>query len=158
MTTNKGVVECFIARLSAKSRSMSTDGETLFSYATPIARWCGEFVLINPLYYSQTTSQHQSLIRSFTHEDIQFMVPSCEVDDLEPELLSQLEQLKTKLIKARTRQYEYYQQLLELIDKAKRAIQKLLIKPDNLKAKIEQILSLEKVKQIEFVSRVKGYK
>ena len=40
--------------------SISTDGTTLYSYWTPIARWDGAGVRVNKQKYSSTTSRQQS--------------------------------------------------------------------------------------------------
>lgn len=43
-----------------KGSSISTDGHTLYSYSTPIARWQGDTVLVNNTHYSHTTTLQQS--------------------------------------------------------------------------------------------------
>lgn len=73
MTTQE-VVKQFLARKSAHTpkryfmwggygSSISTDGEKLYSYSTPIAEWRGDSVAINSKKYSNTTSKQQGMLR-----------------------------------------------------------------------------------------------
>lgn len=74
MVQNEKVISAFIEHKKAHSprhnlmyggydSSISTDGETLYSYATPIAKWDGARVLVNGKRYSSTTSRQQSELK-----------------------------------------------------------------------------------------------
>ena len=77
MVQNEKVISAFIEHKMAHSprrdyvcgvyvrhgSSISTDGETLYSYETPIAKWDGARVLVNSTKYSSTTSRQQSELK-----------------------------------------------------------------------------------------------
>lgn len=70
---NEKVISAFLRREKATSgerdipdgyymrrgASISTDGTTLYSYWTPLARWDGDRVLVNRKKYSNTTTRQQ---------------------------------------------------------------------------------------------------
>lgn len=51
----------------SKCRSISTDGEKIFSYSTPIAWRDGEVIVITPEKYSVTTSRQQADLKTYFH-------------------------------------------------------------------------------------------
>jgi hypothetical protein len=71
--TNFQVAQRFVQGRAGKSKSMSTDGTTLYSYSTGIAKRMrnGEIV-VNTTKYSRTTgSKHYPALRSaISHENI----------------------------------------------------------------------------------------
>lgn len=77
MTTTE-VIKQFLARKSAhtpyrnaplnniwqwRGASLTSTGDKLISYETPIARWRGDVVLIDSRKYSTTTSKQQSMLK-----------------------------------------------------------------------------------------------
>jgi len=62
--SNVEVVDAFLQRRSAMS-GLNTDGETIWSYAWPMAWWKDDEVVMNPLPRgaSQTTRRHWLLLR-----------------------------------------------------------------------------------------------
>ena len=46
-----------------KGSSISTDGDILYSYNTPIAKWAGRKVIMDGSRYSNTTSKQQYALR-----------------------------------------------------------------------------------------------
>lgn len=48
--------------------TISTDGERLWSYNTPIAKWDGGRVIMDARRYSNTTSRQQSDLRQLARE------------------------------------------------------------------------------------------
>jgi hypothetical protein len=64
--TNKQVAQRFLQGKTAHNRSMSTDGKTLYSYQTGIAkRFKNGEVVVNTTRYSATTSgKHHPALRS----------------------------------------------------------------------------------------------
>ena len=71
---NANVIGNFLLRKKAHSpkrnfmwggygSTISTDGEKLYSYSTPIAEWRGDVVAINGEKYSMTTTMQQSDLR-----------------------------------------------------------------------------------------------
>lgn len=65
MKTNLEIAQAFLNGKKASNRSMSTDGETLYSYNTPIAEFAHDGTLIvNTTRYSVTTSgKHYPALR-----------------------------------------------------------------------------------------------
>jgi hypothetical protein len=61
--TNRDVVRSFLHRKPCKSKSLWTNGDTLVSYWTEIAVWCGERVRISLPEVSVTTARHASLLK-----------------------------------------------------------------------------------------------
>lgn len=61
---NEKVAGAFLDKRSAKGASISTDGATLWSYTTRIAKWDGARVVLNAQKYSRTTSQQQNDFRT----------------------------------------------------------------------------------------------
>ena len=47
-----------------RGSSISTDGRTLWSYNTPIAKWAGDKVIMDGRRYSNTTSRQQADLRT----------------------------------------------------------------------------------------------
>ena len=65
MKTNQEVADAWAMGYSAKSGTMFTDGETIYSYGYhfPIAKRVNGYVLFNHTRYSATTSKHQCHVR-----------------------------------------------------------------------------------------------
>lgn len=63
---SRAAINAFLARRAASpSQSISTDGETLYSYGTAIAQHVGEDgFLLNVTKYSKTTSRQVNEVRS----------------------------------------------------------------------------------------------
>lgn len=61
---NEKVAGAFLDKRSAKGASISTDGATLWSYNTRIAKWDGGRVILNARKYSRTTSTQQNDFRA----------------------------------------------------------------------------------------------
>lgn len=62
--TNREIVAAFAAGATkGKANSMRIDGDTLYSYATPIAFRNGPAVIVTQEKHSMTTSHHQSALR-----------------------------------------------------------------------------------------------
>ena len=57
---NEKVAGAFLDKRSAKGASISTDGATLWSYATRIAKWDGARVIVDARKYSATTTRQQN--------------------------------------------------------------------------------------------------
>ena len=57
---NEKVAGAFLEKKSAKGASISTDGATLWSYATRIAKWDGGRVIMDARKYSATTTRQQN--------------------------------------------------------------------------------------------------
>ena len=57
---NEKVAGAFLDKRSAKGASISTDGATLWSYSTRIAKWDGGRVIMDARKYSRTTSTQQN--------------------------------------------------------------------------------------------------
>lgn len=72
MKTNQDVVKSFLNGKIAKSLSMTSTGDKLYSYNTIIAQWHNNELIVNKTKYSRTTSvHHQSKlfneVRSYTN-------------------------------------------------------------------------------------------
>jgi hypothetical protein len=61
---NAEVVERFVLHQEGKGKHLRSDGETLWSYRTPIARWTPIGLVCDVSWYSMTTAIHQSLLWS----------------------------------------------------------------------------------------------
>lgn len=65
MMSNKNVILAFLNEEQAKSLSLFSTGDKLFSYNTCIAEWLtSDTILININKYSVTTSKHLTLLRN----------------------------------------------------------------------------------------------
>lgn len=65
-STNLDVAKSFVSGKSLKNKSMSTDGTTLYSYRTAIAKRMknGEIVVNTSKYSRTTSSKHMPALRS----------------------------------------------------------------------------------------------
>lgn len=72
MKTNQEVADAWAMGYSAKSGTMFTDGETIYSYGYhfPIAKKVNGYVLFNHTRYSVTTSKHQCHVRRAMRGDV----------------------------------------------------------------------------------------
>jgi len=59
---NAEVVERFVLHQEGKGKHLRSDGETLWSYRTPIARWTPIGLVCDVSWYSMTTATHQSIL------------------------------------------------------------------------------------------------
>jgi hypothetical protein len=59
---NAEVVERFVLHQEGKGKHLRSDGETLWSYRTPIAIWTSLGLVSNVSWYSVTTAIHQSIL------------------------------------------------------------------------------------------------
>ena len=59
---NAEVVERFVLHQEGKGKHLRSDGETLWSYRTPIARWTSLGLVSDVSWFSMTTAIHQSLL------------------------------------------------------------------------------------------------
>lgn len=65
MMNNKNVIIAFLNKEYAKSLSLFSKGNKLFSYNTCIAEWLtSDTILLNINKYSVTTSKHLTLLRN----------------------------------------------------------------------------------------------
>ena len=87
MVTNNEVAHEFAHKRPAKSGSMRSDGEILYSYSAPIAQHlCEGAVLLSSRCWSVTTSRHQGLVsmatshlmRIYTQHDLPEYAPGVE--------------------------------------------------------------------------------
>lgn len=60
--TNKQVIDNFIGGRMAKSLSLKSEGNKLFSYDTCIAQMTVNSIIVNMTSYSVTTSKHRTLL------------------------------------------------------------------------------------------------
>lgn len=80
----QAVFTAFIAGRSLTVGSVSTDGDTLFSYATPmVSKMYGGLSVsafaVNTTKYSPTTSQHQASLRALLTEHIAINALPCDI-------------------------------------------------------------------------------
>jgi len=68
-STNKEVVQSFLAHRTDQTGNMRTNGTSLYSYGLEIARWYGgkpmvfDYTATGGAYRSQTTSTHVGLVK-----------------------------------------------------------------------------------------------
>ena len=69
--TNLDVAKSFVSGKSLKNKSMSTDGTTIYSYGTAIAKRMknGEIVVNNTSYSRTTSSKHMPALRSALRDE-----------------------------------------------------------------------------------------
>ena len=69
ISTNEQVINSFLCGRSASGLNLTTNGNTLYSYALKIAEWTSSGVIVYDFtatggdFYSMTTSQHVGLIK-----------------------------------------------------------------------------------------------
>ena len=80
--TNNQVIDAFLARHPGQSGSLRTDGQTIWTYATPLAEHDGHAILLNIEGYSHTSSCHRTaLLKAMTYagyHDYDLSVPAPE--------------------------------------------------------------------------------
>lgn len=102
MKTNQEVADAWAMGYSAKSGTMFTDGETIYSYGYhfPIAKKVNGYVLFNHTYYSATTSKHQCHVRRAMRGDIVYC-RAIGVNDNERYTRACVDRLLCKIVKCR---------------------------------------------------------
>ena len=71
MVNNAKVVLAFKDGKLAKSKSMTSLGDKLLSYGTVICEKCNDKYYYNNTHYSNSTSKHQSIVKSLIPIDVE---------------------------------------------------------------------------------------
>lgn len=77
---NKDVIADFLNREPASTKNLSTDGTKLYSYSTCIAQWNYNTIIVNPTYYSNTTSHHLGILKRAINSNYTETITSVPVD------------------------------------------------------------------------------
>jgi transcription initiation factor IIE alpha subunit len=107
MLTNAEVVERFVLHQEGKGKHLRSDGETLWSYRTPIARWTPIGLVCDVSWFSMTTAIHQSLLWSrcrwnfYPWDDLRGDIPLGELARAEGVAVRRLGHLFFRLAKRR---------------------------------------------------------